>query len=86
MEPVIEDCYDCGVYSYSRPTSHSKSARFLRGDGPFVTEWAFVLRGGDCGGVWWWELGNAVAGFKSRADAVRAGVDAVIVRELNKRP
>lgn len=64
----VEDCGDFGVFSYRRPTGHTKTARRHYGDTPWVEEWSVVVRVGDV-----WAVGWSRAGFASREDAIAAG-------------
>ncbi len=80
---AIEDCHDCGVWSYERPAGHSKSSAVRRGMAPMVTEWAFCLRGENGGSIW--EVSHCVPGFATREEAIRAGTDAACAREARKR-
>ena len=71
-ERQIEDHGEFGVYWYRRPTGHSKSAPRLRGDTPWITEWAYVLKAPY--DVLAWRVGSSVPGFASRATAIHAAI------------
>ncbi len=65
---VIEDLGDFGVYSYARPSGHTKTAARHHGETASVIEWALVLKGRDGS----WLIGHSIPGFKTRWDAVLA--------------
>jgi len=61
---VVEDCYDCGVWWYTRPDRR----------GGFVVRWACALATSAGSNVF--NVGSALSEFSSRADAICAGTDA----------
>lgn len=60
------------VWSYVRPSGHSKSGGFLRGTSAPITEWAYALVDDDAAPVVVYMVSAAKNGFPSRAAAIAA--------------
>jgi hypothetical protein len=60
------------VWSYARPSGHSKSAGFLRGTSPAKTEWAFALVDEGARPLHVYETSKPSTGHASEDEAIRA--------------
>ncbi len=70
---IIEDCYDCGVYWYTRPDRA----------GGYVVRWAAVLLRQRVAGDPVWRIGeNCVSELPTREEARRIGSAAALAEHL----
>lgn len=60
------------VWSYVRPSGHSKSSGFLRGTSAPITEWAYALVDESSAPLLVYDLASGKSGFPSAEHAVRA--------------